>query len=375
MIEAEAARPISFGARATFNYVHSPLFDWTFFLAPFWASLLYLGLITAFPAHVALIFVLSYIVLAETHFASTWTIYLDPDNRREYRARQSVYYWVPLGIMAGCVLLAWAVSLKVTLLFGALVSGVHVTRQSTGIVALYRAKARQLEPAHKRWENLTLYLASGTFLAIGFRRFYVGPSSSFGVLSQAFHPLIPLLDAGIAALALGALFSVGRVVLLEARRVQENKELSASKLVALGYSVFLYSPYLFATRMEDAVAIGVGIHYVQYLGIVWLLNKNKYTVGTVAGPRPTLDRRVLGWLSQKLWVRWPYLLFYAAVMAYLRQGGFRWDTLAPASWLYSIPIGLQVVHYHLDAFIWRFSNPYIRANVLPYLRRIEAPGD
>jgi hypothetical protein len=88
--------------------------------------------------------------------------------------------------------------------------------------------------------------------------------------------------------------------------------------------------------------------------------------------KPSVDRRVLTWLSQHVWARLPYLLFYAFVMTYLRQGGFRWDNFEPTSWLYSIPIGLQVVHYYLDAYLWKFSNPFVRSSVLPYIRRIES---
>jgi hypothetical protein len=327
-------------------------------------------LVKAFPAHEVLLFVLSYILLAETHFASTWTIYLDPENRKEYSAHKGIYYYAPLLIMVACVLVSWTVSLKVVLFFGALASAVHVTRQSTGIVALYRSKARQVDPRHKRWENLSLYFASGAFLTFGFIRFYLEPGGMLASLSLAFPPIGSLLRLGLVALVLGALVSVANVVALEVGRARSGAALSASKLVAFAYSLFLYSPYVFATRMEHAIAMAVGVHYVQYLGIVWLLNGNKYKLDSRSEGGVSFDRRVLSWLSQKVWVRLPYLLFYAGLMAYLRQGGFRWDKFEPASWVYSIPIGLQIVHYHVDAYIWRFSNPFIRTTVLPYLRKM-----
>jgi hypothetical protein len=366
---SEVSGQVASAKRVSVEYVHGLRFDLIFFLAPFWASLVYMGALAAFPAHEALVFVLAYVLLQETHFASTWTVYLDSRNREQYAQRRSVYYWVPLAIMVGCVLLAWSVSLKLVMLVGAVASAIHVTRQSTGIVGLYRNKARQFDPAQKKWENLTLYLASATFLGVGFLRFYLAPEAGYGAIVRVLGPVATLLRDGVVVLAVGAVFALARVVALEVTRVRAGGTLSMSKLVVFAYSVFLYSPYLFATRMEHAVAIGVSVHFVQYLGIVWLLNGNKYKV---VGSKAPVGERVLGWLSQKLWVRLPYLLFYALVMAYLRQGGFQWDHLAPASWLYSIPIALQITHYHLDAFLWRFSNPYIRATVLPYLKRMDS---
>src|SRR5260370_39162561 len=108
MTAANTGSVESSSVRVSFDFVHSRPFDWCFFLAPFWASILYLVLIETFPAHEVLIFILSYILLAETHFASTWTIYLDPENRKEYSAHTGIYYYVPLLIMVGFLLVASA---------------------------------------------------------------------------------------------------------------------------------------------------------------------------------------------------------------------------------------------------------------------------
>jgi hypothetical protein len=135
--------------------------------------------------------------------------------------------------------------------------------------------------------------------------------------------------------------------------------------MVFGYSLFLYSPYSFATRVEHAIAMGVGVHYIQYLGIVWLLNRNKY---------PLVDRRKEGWglwinglLSRNYFIRFAYLLLYGGIGLMLRQDGLNFKTLSTPSVLFSIPLGLQMIHYYLDAFIWKFSNPFIRRTVAPYL--------
>jgi hypothetical protein len=349
------------------QYVRSPRFDFTYLLAPFWVSLVYVGLITALPAYQALIFLLSYILLTETHFASTWTIYLDARNRQEYAKRPIVYYLLPLVVIVGSVLVAWSVALKPLILFGAALSGIHAARQSVGIVTLYRAKARPFDQRQKTWENISLYLAFATFLGIGFVRFYVRGDN--GPLGRLLQPLLPLMQAGIVFLAVATFACVGRVIALEVQRYRSGYPISVSKLLVFSYSLFFYSPYVFASRVEHALAIGAGVHYLQYLGLVWLMNRNKYRSLEVGpgGEAPGLDRRLLVGLSQRLWLRLPYLIAYGIVMVLLRQGGFHWDHLEPRSWVYSIAIGLQIVHYHIDSYIWRFSNPYIRDSVLPYL--------
>lgn len=352
-----------------FDYVSSPSFDTVFFLAPFWVSGLYIALLYAFPSYEAAIFLISYMVLTETHFASTWTVYLDPKNREYYGKFPWIYYYIPLAIIVACIGLSLAVSLKFTIFFTSLASAIHVTRQSTGIVALYRGKAKQFDPLDKRNENFALYFASASFLGFGFERFYLSdtyvgiseflPSAIFSLISLA----VPVAIWGSAALAV---WFIGCVVKREARRIRAGEVVAVNKLLALAYSLLLYSPYVFATRLEHAAAIGVGIHYVQYLGIVWLLNRNKYP--ETADQKP-IGLRLLALLSQHWQYRLPYLLTYGGIMLLLRQQGFNFARLEIESWVYSIPLALQATHYHIDAFLWRFSNPFVRESVLPYIRR------
>lgn len=314
------------------------------------------------------IYLISYIVLAETHFASTWMIFLDPQNREYYSTSKWIYYYVPALIIAACMALSYFVSLKVTLFLAAIMSAVHVTRQSTGIVALYRGRSGDNDPQRRTLDNYAIYFASAAFLAVGFIRFYLNAQVlPIPLQSPLGQLLVFSAQSALLVSAGAAIYFVARCFQMEWQRYRQGNTISLSRNLVFIYSLLLYSPYLFATRMEHAVAMGVGIHYVQYLGIVWWLNRNKYpmTDSKTAG----LGMRILGFLSQHLWVRMPYLLGYGLLMFALRQDGLNdWTSLSPKSWLYSIPIALQVCHYHLDAYVWKFSNPFIRNTVLKYLK-------
>jgi hypothetical protein len=151
---------------------------------------------------------------------------------------------------------------------------------------------------------------------------------------------------------------------MERTNYRAGQSVSLSRLLVWVYSMLLYSPYLFATRMEHAITMGVGIHYVQYLGIIWWLNRNKYP----NKPEETdWAMKILGLMSQSVWVRLPYLLGYGLLMLAFREYGLQDWTQSPQSWMYAIPVGLQFCHYHLDAYLWRFSNPFVRNTVLKYL--------
>lgn len=364
---APSAQTAKAGPRFTVDYVHSAGYDWTFFLAPFWFTALYAAAITMFPQHEMLIFLASYAFLAETHFGSTWLIFLDPVNREYYASEKLVYYYIPALIMLGCVGVAFFFNLKSVLFVAAVISAVHVMRQSTGIVALYRRRIGDKDQLRRKYENLAIYSANLACLAVGFARFYLTPGGlpQFVTGNQTIYSLLNFgVQASIALCALGLVYSLFNVIQSELTTFKAGQPISLTRALAFTYSLVLYTPYLFATRMEHAIAMGVGMHYVQYLGIVWWLYGNKY-------PNQPQEKdwgmKILGLMSQSIWLRLPYLLAYGIAMLVMREFGLTDITQAPSSWIYAIPVGLEVIHYHLDAYLWKFSNPFVRNTVLKYL--------
>lgn len=344
------------GERFTWNYIRNPSYDWAFFLAPFWVSAVYFLAISVFPLHEMTIYLVSYVVLTETHFASTWLTFLDPENRQHYSASKWTYYYVPALIIIACGAISYWLSLRVIVFVAVLLSFGHVVRQNTGFVALYRSKTGDCNPKSRFHENWAIYSASMAFFSVGVMRFYV---NSF---DATYSRLIETgaITVGCIAAASAAYF-VFRISQTEWQKFNAGKAISLSQNIVLTYSMLLYLPYAFASRIEHALAMSLGIHYVQYLGIFWWLNRNKYPLQKNGS---NWGLYILGWMSQCFWLRLPYLLGYGILIVLFARS----STLAENIWLYSMPLALQICHYHLDAHLWKFSNPFIRNTVLKYLK-------
>ena len=100
-----------------------------------------------------------------------------------------------------------------------------------------------------------------------------------------------------------------------------------------------------------------------HLGIVWLMNRNKYS--TVHNS--DTGTAILHLLSTNFLVRCVVLCGYGVVMFLLRRGGFNFGGVDPTTWLFCIPVALNIIHFHVDGYLWRFSEPETRAAVLPYI--------
>ena len=135
-------------------------------------------------------------------------------------------------------------------------------------------------------------------------------------------------------------------------------------------SLALYSPYLYAAiilvdiyQMEIATLTSLTAHYMQYIGIVWLVNRNKYSEATEFGRQNPILKTI-----SKNWI-----LIATVIAAYaLLMAVFRWGIPQEQVVLYrvipNIVLALVAVHFYLDSFIWKFSNPYYRETVLPFIK-------
>jgi hypothetical protein len=341
--------------------------DLIFFVAPFWYMALYASLVSTLPAYQPIIFMLAFIFVQETHFGSTWTFYLDPANRARFARRKWAFYYVPSLILMASALVTWTVGLAALLLIAFPLQVWHVTRQSTGFVNLYRSLGKDFSPTTKALENWALYACSLSFLTAALFNFLDGSSEVLDYRLAAFAPyarslgtvsapLLGILGLGTAGLVLSALSR-------EVQRARREGTLNLTKTVVFVYSCILYAPYMLCERLEDAAMMGVGVHHVQYLGIVWLMNRNKY--GTVRNH--DAGTALLHMLSTNFPVRCVVLCGYGVAMFVFRSGGVDALGVHLSNWLFFIPVALNLIHFHVDAYLWRFSEPETRAAVLPYV--------
>ena len=347
------------------NFVVNFWYDSVFFIFPFWFSVLYYLALHLFQQFEGLLFLLTYICLAETHFASTWFMFFDSKLRIYFSKRWIIFYLVPALIMIYSILSVSIIPIGPLIGMAMIFSAIHVTGQSFGFVNLYRNLSNVTNKNRRQFDRNLIYAGAAFFLGIGFYRLFL--NNEFFKLTISPFPIE--LFSVVRFLALFWIVGSGMVAIFSLKAIirdeKRNPEASVWYWIVLLYSAALYSPYCFVTRPEHAVAMGVGIHFIQYLGITWHLNKNKSKRGNeIISAEP-----IYNWIFSAPLNFIVVVLLYAFLMALIRQGELTNFNLELNNRLYALVIGLQMVHYHVDSFIWRFSVPEVRNQIVPYLKK------
>lgn len=308
----------------------------------------YLMLLGLFPSHHALVFLAFVVLLGETHFGLTWPFFLDRRNIRWALRKPLFSLVIPAAITAGFLAVYFLVDTAAAILLSSAFSAYHVTMQSAGIARLYGGRTPASSAAVK-----IIIGSSAVFLAVGFLRFYNPLFDSAAVLA-AFAP-------GADASSLGAGLFAGLVTAVGLLGHAYKGQTPPNFLLATLTGSLLYSPYLFVSRPEHAVAMGVGMHWCQYLAITLPLYHRR-------AQDDGLGRATL--VDWNIWQLGAAVLAYAMLMGYLRIGT---DAAAIAdydfsnSYLIVVPLIFQNLHYYSEMFTWKFSDPHIRETVAKYV--------
>ena len=212
-------------------------------------------------------------------------------------------------------------SLFAAVFIGSVFSAYHVTRQSVGISRLYGTKKNSLF-------ELGIYFFSGIFLFIGFLRFF------YNDIITALNINLPQYNSNN--------FNIYLVMLLASVFFCLFNNSNYKKLFITLSGCLIYSPYLFVENPYQAVIIGVGAHWCQYLGLNYKIYFKSQSVF-----KGNIKLLVL-----------LFIIFYASVMAILGYQSHLNRTYL--DYLILIPLTGQFFHYYTDMFIWRFSDLHIR---------------
>ncbi len=258
-------------------------------------------------------------LFGETHFAGTWLYFTEAANRKWVWSNK--YHLILLPIVLCIFYVCIGISnIDLAILIGSVASGIHVTRQSIGVFRLFAGRKNFIY-------ELLIYSLSFSWLAIGFYRFYLYEYIQDPIVNELIHYAKYLLCT-ISVLILFLFYKSGRTI---------------NAIASLATGMSIYAAYGFVHDVKDAVVIGVGMHWCQYLaltGKIYLLNRPQDTTG----------------MSRKLLIT--FLILYAIVFASIdTEFG---STYQSKNILVLIPLTLQLYHYYLDAFIWQFSDPHIR---------------
>lgn len=328
------------------GWIESPLFDLSLFtLSPL------AGLVVILPVLLSPkgwhVFIAATYLIAIPHYVSSFSFYLGDENLAYYRTRRVAFFVGPLLIFVGVL------ALRLTKIDAAVQSALyvwnvfHVSMQSAGILSLYRRLNGGLL-SESRFARTAILGVNGSLAFLHIDRF---PPIYQNLLRIHF----PVWAIRAAFLSVAV---IGLVCYLDSLR-HRAKRMRAPELTFLISSLLLFHPYLWVRDLNLATFGMLMGHFLQYLGIVWLLNRRKYS--TMEGSR---HQRLLSSISTKT----PLLLLAlvsVGLVFYLAQKSSDWLGV-PVSYVI-LWNSLALIHFYLDGLIWAFRNPFVRRSIGPYL--------
>ena len=143
------------------------------------------------------------------------------------------------------------------------------------------------------------------------------------------------------SLALGAfLFFAANLIILIFYRLKNGFLPSLKQFIVMAQGYLIFLPLAIFSDMLLAFAIGVSIHYIQYLSISWRVCKVGFSFS----------------MGAVLFVIFAYSAFSSTSL-----GGFL--TQERISILILIPTMMQLLHFYYDSLIWRRRDPLV-GNIL-----------
>jgi hypothetical protein len=328
------------------GWIESRLFDLSLFtLSPL------AGLVVILPALLLpkgmQVFIAATYLIAIPHYVSSFSFYLGDENLAHYRTRRLAFFVGPV------LIFITVMALRLTKIDAAVQSALyvwnvfHVSMQSAGILSLYRRLNGGLF-SESRFARASILGVNGSLAFFHIDRF---PPIYQNLLRMHF-PVWAICAAFLSVAVVGLVFYMKSLV-------RREKRIRAPELAFLVSSLLLFHPYLWVRDLNLATFGMLMGHFLQYLGIVWLLNRRKYS--TVEGSG---HQRLLSSISTKTPLLLLVLVSVGAVF-YLAQKS--------SSWL-GVPISyvilwnsLALVHFYLDGLIWAFKDPFVRKSIGPYL--------
>jgi hypothetical protein len=249
----------------------------------------------------------------------------------------------------------------------ALASYYHAVRQHYGFLALYKARNGDVDPTDRWIDRTVLYVACWAPYA-------------FFLMTQPRARALVYLPAGGSSSgwgqgAAGLCFGAWAVTVLFFLVRLVVRPRSASRRPQVGYllvTTLLYAgSYFILPRVEPvpsgssepglefmipSILLGL-FHSLQYLGLVWFHNRNRYRAGGDLGTAGGLGRSLGLYLAVCLaFSAGVYLLVAASTGAYpgFRFGlAARWGPISLNQLGFCLWSGLALNHYYLDQKIWR----------------------
>lgn len=291
-------------------------------------------------------------LLATAHYFSTFTFYFWDENHAYHRAHWIAFFAGPAVIAAAYLALVALEARHVVFSVLFFWNTYHVARQSCGILSVYRHRAGVLDPRQKALANAAI----------------VGVSLWLALWNIETHPDVFLIFSAVSprlalALRLGlgvvAAVAVARLAWSLWGRSTTGGRLALPEMAFASTSMLLFTPFLWVPTSAGAMYVMLLPHYVQYLGLVWLLHRRKFRAAFGSVPQ-----RCLQYLSTHTAVLVLILFIASFGVAGARSVFTHAGRFEVFQAFYLI---LAFTHFYLDALFWAFKDPHVRRMLAPYL--------
>jgi len=301
-------------------------YDLLFLKFPIYIPLIYGIILYTFPnLEFALVF-FTLLLLAEPHFGATWPFFLNQINKTKIFSQKIYFIYLPILIILFSILFYFLFNYFFLLIFFA-VNVFHVTRQSYGISKLFVKDNNEL-----KYQMYAIYAAGCFFFIVGILRFYMNMINIENIFS--FN------------LAVVSIFFIFFIYYILRFRFTENALL-------LFTGVVIFYPICFVEIPIHGIVMGVTMHYIQYLAV---------TYKVVSKRKQFLDNFKVGINFNYVFI----VLSYGVVMASLSFSNKLDNDFFKI--LLVVPLVGQMLHFYLDALLWRFSDKHNREVTLKFLK-------
>lgn len=293
------------------------------------------------------------------HFGPTWFAYFDRKNReywKSMRRTQLIFFLGPplliLTVTLGHLYADWVIQIPIMIW-----AIQHLVQQNVGILLLYHNQGKGEAIVNRQLEMKSQQLPAILFSLIFFYRVFL--HSPEGIAWTVFF----------AGVSLWAVHPVAEYIIDMWKQVRAGAYVNVPALAFWIVSVICMVPFAFLGKsFSEGWIIPVTVHWFQYIGLNYALVKNKYASGEPqVGDLPRVA---------------PLLLFLITCAGFLLAWATIWflgnmvfaATDFVTRLLTGIWLGVICCHYFLDAFLWRFREPFARQTILPYLLRHRQPA-
>ncbi len=288
------------------------------------------------------------------HWGPTWFAYFDKKNREYWNTqpvKMAVFYFGPPIVMTvsilGNVYYPWLITL-VTMLWALQ----HLIQQNVGILLLYHNQGRGEAIVDRTTEMRSQQVPAIFFAAIFYWR------SFFGAPQNALCAFIG------GTLLICAAYYVGRYIYLFSKQVREGATINVPALGFWVLSVLAFLPFaFFGKQFDDSFLIPVTMHWFNYIGLNYMLVRNKYASGETSEENrinlPKFSPLALFFITCGMGV-----LTLAIIKSTVHMQG---ASPLMTQIIAGVYLGTANSHYLLDAFLWRFREEHARKTILPFL--------